>query len=243
MDGAAVKELAARLQAPAEIGGKVASPPGWTLTDPSTVAGAAAKHLDLYTLGAVRDYVVANRDQLDLATVVAHVVSPQMVRIDSRLRAVDRVRETYVQATAMNLMDGFIGKYLSIEEFIVGVQSRFVEDNTRQSVLRLFGNVKQEAVKTATDDGITQTVTAKSGAVLVTDVAVPNPVTLAPFRTFREVRQPSSLFVLRVQAGHSGGLPTVGLFEADGGAWRLSAISAVHDWLREALPVEVAVLA
>jgi len=64
-----------------------------------------------------------------------------------------------------------------------------------------------------------------------------------PFRTFREVLQPASPFVLRVQAGAQGGLPTVGLFEADGGAWRLSAVEGIRGWLAHELPDSIAVLA
>ena len=73
------------------------------------------------------------------------------------------------------------------------------------------------------------------------EAAVPNPVTLAPFRTFRDVAQPASLFVLRVQGG--GETPNVALFEADGGAWRLAAIENIKKWLEENITGEVEVLA
>ena len=78
---------------------------------------------------------------------------------------------------------------------------------------------------------------------LVSQVAVPNPVLLTPYRTFRDIVQPASLFVVRVKAGPSGGLPQVGLFEADGGAWKLTATDRLKVWLTEALPTDVAVLA
>lgn len=243
MDGDAVKELALRFRAPMVVEGNIAYPGDWKVVDPATIAGPQPEPLAVYTLGALRDYVKTNRDGLDLATVVVHVVSPQIVALQGALRETERVRETYVNATALNLTDGFLGKFMSIEEFIIGLQSRFLHADERTQVLKLFGTVKQETAKTATDDGITQTVTAKSGVALVTEVAVPNPVLLSPFRTFREVTQPQSPFVLRVQGGGHGGFPTVGLFEADGGAWRLTAVDRVRDWLAGALPSNVAVLA
>ncbi len=83
-------------------------------------------------------------------------------------------------------------------------------------------------------------VQARAGVALVSDVAVPNPILLCPYRTFRDVPQPSSLFVLRVRSGQ--GLPEAGLFEADGGAWRLTAIERIKQWLTEQLPAAVAVL-
>ena len=245
MNGEAIQELASRLQKPQEHGEFICVPPGWMAVDPAGLvkAGPRAETLGVYTLGALRDYVILNRDRLDLATLVVHVVGPQLVTLSSRLDDRSRTRETYVHAQAHSLTDGFLGKYQAIEEFIVGLQSRFVESDARAQVLRLFGTVKQGAERTAIDDGITQTVTAKAGAVLASEVAVPNPVTLSPWRTFREVTQPQSAFVLRVQGGSAHAMPSVGLFEADGGAWRLVAIDRVCDWLTEALPKGIAILA
>jgi len=74
--------------------------------------------------------------------------------------------------------------------------------------------------------------------------AVPNPVTLLPYRTFNEIAQPPGRFVLRMKSGvASGQRPAVALFEADGGAWQLEAIRRIRDWLRMNVPEEVAVIA
>lgn len=250
MNGDAVKELATQFRKPYVIGDDptdrvIAAPNDWKLVDPISlvVAGPTAEPLAVYSLGALRDYTTLNRDVLELGTLVAHVVSPQIVRLSGPLQARARNRESYVQATALNLTDTFLGKFMAIDDFIVGLLTRFADGNDRAAVLKLFGNVKHETVKTSQDDGITQIVSAKMGVVLAADAAVPNPITLVPYRTFREVTQPSSLFVLRVNAGRPGGLPEVGLFEADGGAWRLTAVDRVRDWLTEALPADVAVLA
>ena len=50
--------------------------------------------------------------------------------------------------------------------------------------------------------------------------------TLAPFRTFSEIEQPESSFVLRVNDRGR-----VGLFEADGGAWRNTAMLRIKEYL------------
>lgn len=225
MDGTFVQKLTEQLARPMEIGGFLYAPAGW-----SPKADAAAAALDVYSLGALRDYVKANRDDLDLSKCVVHVVSPQIVRLCGPIAGAFRQRECFVQAKVDNLADAFVGKYSSHEDFIVGLQTRFVPDEQRAAVLKLLGNIKQEDVRTSEDDGVTQTVTARAGVALKQDAAVPNPVTLTPFRTFREVSpQPSSVFVLRVQK--TGHMPNVGLFEADGGAWRLTAVQRIHDWL------------
>lgn len=250
IDGTAIKELATRIRNPMMVGDDpelrfVAIPNDWKVVDQSSLIapGPTPEALKVYSLGALRDYLKANRDALPMAELVVHVVSPQVVRLSSALRDVTRHRETYVEAAATNLTDGFLSKFMAIEEFIVGLQTRFVASDATRDVLKLFGNVKHEQVKTSADDGITQTVSAKVGVVLSAEVPVPNPVALEPFRTFREVLQPVSPFVLRVNSGRAGGLPEVGLFEADGGAWRLTAVDRIRDWLKDELPADVAVLA
>ncbi len=245
MNGDAVKELAAGLRRPVELGGFLFKPPDWVVKDPASLieAGPLAKTLGVSTLGSLRDYLAANKDALALDRLVVHVVAANVVQVLGPLDGRARVRETYLHATAADLTAGFLGKFMSLEEFLIGLQVRFADADDRKRLLALLSNVKHESVKTALDDGVTQVVQARAGVALVSDVAVPNPVLLCAYRTFRDVVQPSSLFVLRVQAGRSGGLPEVGLFEADGGAWTLQAIARVREWLIGALPPGLAVLA
>lgn len=245
MDGEAVKALVELSREPRQIGDFLITPNDWSVLDPAAMVkpGPTAKALAVSTLGAVRDYIKANRDALDIAKLVVHVASPCQVWVMGPLNARARVRESFIAATATDLADGFLGKYMPLEEFIVGLQVRFAEADDRKKILGLLSNVKHEQVKTALDDGITQVVQARAGVALVSDVAVPNPVLLCGLRAFRDVVQPSSLYVLRVQGGRQGGLPEVALFEADGGAWRLSAIERVKEWLIDALPADVSVLA
>lgn len=245
MDGTVISELASRLRTPQQVGDFIYRPADWVADDPAALvkAGPTAKTFDLQSLGALRDYVNANRDELKLESTFVHVGSPSLVSLSGPLDSRSRVRETFVQAKAVDMTDGFLGRFMSLEDFLIGLQVRFADSADRQRVLALLSNVKHETVKTALDDGITQVVQARAGVALVSDVAVPNPVTLFPYRTFRDVTQPESLFVLRVNSGRSGGLPEVGLFEADGGAWKLTAVQRVRDWLVIELPQTVAVLA
>lgn len=245
MDGKAIENILAAVKAPRELNGFIFRPTDWVAEDPASLIkpGPSAKALTVSTLGAVRDYVKANKDALDLTKIVVHVTSPSSVQVLGPLDSRARVRETFVAASAGDLTDGFLGKYMPLEDFIVGLQVRFADADDRKKILGLLSNVKHETVKTALDDGITQVVQARAGVALVSDVAVPNPVLLCGLRAFRDVVQPSSLYVLRVQAGHNGGLPQVALMEADGGAWRLSAIERVREWLVAALPTEVSILA
>ena len=97
-----------------------------------------------------------------------------------------------------------------------------------------MAGIRKQGGADYSDNGVTQTVSVQSGISLAGTKKIPNPVSLAPFRTFVEVEQPESLFILRVTDGRSG--PELALFEADGGAWRLAAINSIKDWLQEQLP-------
>jgi hypothetical protein len=245
MDGTAVEQIAGLTKKPTELSGFLFRPNDWSVEDPASLvkSGPVAKTLTVSTLGAVRDYLNANKDAIALNRIAVHVVSPSTVHVLGPLDVRSRTRETFVSAIAVDLTDGFLGKFMALEDFVIGLQVRFIDADDRKRALALLSNVKHETVKTALDDGVTQVVQARAGVALISDVAVPNPVKLCGFRNFRDIVQPSSLFVLRVKAGPMGGLPEVALMEADGGAWRLTAIERVRDWLRDALPAGVSVLA
>ena len=118
------------------------------------------------------------------------------------------------------------GQWYDVESFIIAMQSCFVQNEDSEKILKVVGNIKEEAVRQTGDDGISQQVTAKTGIATVENIKVPNPVVLAPFRTFREIAQPESKFVFRMQQG-----PRCALFEADGGAWKLDAMARIKEWL------------
>ena len=183
--------------------------------------------LEVKTLTAVVDYIRSDAD-LDRAggPVFLHVIDHSTVAIRSMLYKFDAVRETFLIAKCQPPAFPF-GRFLETEEFIIGVQAMFEDVSDRATILSLMGNIKEENVQNTGDDGISQKVTAKAGVSLVTNVKVPNPVVLAPFRTFSEIEQPRSPFVFRLQSG-----PKAALIEADGGAWKNDAIIAISEFLK-----------
>lgn len=209
--------------------------PGY-LTEIKPSKSPVTEAICLCTLsGLVASYVEADKNP-DLSYLV-HVTSESRVEIISDVFGPNRQRETY--AVASPILDGFVfGRYTDLETFIIALQSQFVQDQTTAAILKLVGNIKDEKVKTTADDGVSQQVTARVGISRVENVPVPNPVSLAPFRTFPNIDQPVSRFVLRLQSGAGSGTePKVALFEADGGAWRNEAMANIQEFLNEALPV------
>lgn len=192
--------------------------------------------LKLNTLTGLVEYINNGADGVkeDEIGLMVHVVNERQVDVLSGTFGRADQRCTYASATAdavLSKSDFQFGQYYDCESFVIKLLSLFEDFDGRASVLKIVGNIKEENVRQTGDDGVTQTVTARSGITRVEEVSVPNPVFLAPFRTFREVTQPLSPFVLRMKQGHSGGLPTVALFEADGGKWKLDAIQFIAEFL------------
>lgn len=126
------------------------------------------------------------------------------------------------------------GNFYDVEAFNIALQAHFVQNDATRSILAVVGNLSDGLVRSFNDDGITQEVTAKVGITRKENMAVPNPVTLHPYRTFLEVEQPASQFVFRMRSGDKS--PSCALFEADGGLWKNEAIQNIKAWLRERLP-------
>jgi hypothetical protein len=200
---------------------------------------AMAEPLQLATLAGLVAYAVANRDSLDLDSMMAVIDGPGQVRLVGPPKRDDFMeRPVFATANLAELVgnDGFpFGQYLDPELFIISLQSRFAPTPAVTALLKLVGSIKDESVRQLNDDGVTQTVTARAGAVLAKDVDVQPVVTLAPFRTFREVEQPESRFILRLRRGSEGQKPSIALFEADGQAWKLVAVERIAAYLRNRL--------
>ena len=161
---------------------------------------------------------------------IVHVISPLEVRLLSALRGPFMQRDVYAVAKCKPPKFDF-GRFVEHEEFMISLQALFEETPDRETVLAVVGNIADERVATFADDGVSQQVTVKSGITRKSEAKVPNPVKLAPYRTFAEIAQPVSPFILRMKQGSP--LPSVARFEADGGMWELEAISTIKKFLAD----------
>lgn len=191
----------------------------------------AANPLNLNTLTGLINYIKSNLER-QTKKLYLHVLSEKIVQLVGCLEE-DGRREVLVISSAITPEFPF-GRYLNAEEFIINFQSKFLKNNDRDILLKVIGNVVEENVKNTGDDGISQSVEIRSGITSRAEVKVPNPVKLAPYRTFSEVEQPTSDFVFRMKEG-----PLGAIFEADGGAWRNNAIVNVREYLKEELEKEI----
>jgi len=123
------------------------------------------------------------------------------------------------------------------DDCIIMLRSQFVPNEDIDYLLDLLSRVSDEDSVTSDDNGVTQKMSATAGVSLKNYVIPKTRVTLAPYRTFHEVEQPASEFILRVkQADKAAGIPLqIGIIEADGGAWKLNAKAKIADYFRKHL--------
>ena len=155
------------------------------------------------------------------------VVSPDQVDVLGTVRCDMQRERPYVTYAKLNRFD--FDSYMSIENMIINLKSRFAPTEDRDYLVQLLGNITDQQSVQTKDDGITQSATVKSGIQLVGEQRIKPIVSLKPYRTFLEVEQPESDFLIRLKDGRAA------LFEADGGAWEREAVKNVADKLRELL--------
>lgn len=126
------------------------------------------------------------------------------------------------------------GVFYDAENFNIAMQSMFQDTEDKATILQVVGNLREDSVRTMADDGVSQVTSVRTGVATVCDVKIPNPVSLKPYRTFLEVEQPESKFVFRMREGGK-----CGLFEADGGAWKMEAKRNIYDYFAKELAKEI----
>lgn len=192
------------------------------------------KALEFYTLAGLLSYLQAEDFGEDRPLV--HVVSPVRVEVvGGRIGRDGHLRRQYAVATCKSaVLQGFsFNQFHAMDTLHIALQTCFEADAGDIEELRKFcASVRSTAEVGVADDGVSQSVTAKAGVAAVVTTGVRNPWELAPWRTFAEITQPTSPFVLRFKQGDA---PTGGLFETGDASWQPNAVAAIAKHLRAAL--------
>lgn len=191
------------------------------------------------TLTSLVDYVRSQVERDNLYRydeLYIHIKSPVEVAVFEKDNILDGVKTRICRAIA-DLPQIQYGYFYDSESFNILLQSRICSTQESKELLAIVGNVKTSDVQTSSDNGVTQTVQTNKGVVLKENTELPNPVVLAPFRTFVEIDQVCSPFVLRARESEthddSKGV-SFALFEADGGAWKITATERIKAALEKA---------
>lgn len=167
------------------------------------------------------------------------VTLPVFIRVDNPtsvtvLSALDKDMNRDVLFHAECDVPGFREGFREYDKAIIEIRSKFAPDGDVDYILDLLSRINKENGVSTSDNGVSQTVEARTGVSLKQMVNVRPRVTLSPYRTFLEVEQPASEFLLRLNDDGD-----VGLFEADGGMWKLEAKKYILAYFDDALNDEI----
>jgi hypothetical protein len=193
--------------------------------------------LQIFSLSGVVDYVNGELDSKvkdDAAEIFVHVETPTKVNVYQSVKDREDRRLCLIQATA-DVPRHSWGEYRSLEDMNIYLQSHFLDDGARSNVLEQLAQIVTTDALIQNDDGVSQDVVIQNGIKRAT-ASILNPANLRPFRTFPEIDQPESPFVVRLKKSGENGV-YAGLFEADGGAWRNIARRSIHAYFDKELGV------
>lgn len=200
--------------------------------------------LKVSTLQALADYMNSEIDGDLVSMFLVAIDSPTQVKLLSEVD--DDMNRMHLMTANACLPEIKFNQFLERELFNIQLQSCFAgatdkeimndEIGDKEILLSIISSVQAGTVSEYTDDGFTQKANLKRGAKLET-AKMPNPVTLAPFRSFPEIEQVESDFIFRLKEEY--GSIECGLFPADGGAWQLESRQRIKDWLTAALSPHV----
>lgn len=194
-------------------------------------------HVDrpqILTVNGLDSIVKLVRHEIDIeenTPVFIRVVGPRKVEVFSTLDNTmgrDRLYEAVCDAPE------FKGGWRDHETAIIELRSAFIPNEGTEYLLDLLARISKEDSVTSEDNGVSQTATVRQGISLKQYEQVKPRIALAPYRTFTEVVQPESEFILRLDDD-----ARVGLIEADGGAWKMRAKEAIAAYFEEALAEKV----
>lgn len=143
------------------------------------------------------------------------------------------IRQVYYEAMATDV-PGWDNKVsLPFEEMQIALRTRFQETEDTPYVQKLLSDISTGAKVTYNDNGVATTVVTKKGIDLQSNQTIRPIISLRPYRTFQEVEQPESVFLIRI---NDRGITFV---EADGGMWKLKARETIKTYLEAMLAEEV----
>lgn len=191
---------------------------------------------EFFTLAGFVGFLEQETD-IEPESVLVHVVSPLRVEVVGKLEGVDNhLRRHYGTAVCRSAaLHGFsFNAPQPLETLHIALQTCFQQDvGEIQALRRFLASVKSAEEVGLADDGVSQTVSARRGISAVQTTGVVNLWPLAPWRTFAEITQPTSHYVLRFQQGE--GEPRAGLYETGDSSWQVRAVELIAAFLRARL--------
>jgi len=189
-------------------------------------------HVNLNTLTGFVDFIMSKSE--DTSNCLIFIEDYNQVCLITPIDDATKRRDYYIVAKLRKENEFNFGNYMDHEEFIIKVKSLIKDSYQRDQLMAFVSSLTINNSIDTKDDGVTQQVAIKRGmsGALKDKGEAPSIISLAPFRTFREIDQPESDFLFRMKAFDQK-IPVCALFEADGGEWKNKAIAEIKKFLED----------
>jgi len=177
----------------------------------------SASCLSAATLAGLVAYMEGNVDNLSLSDCLV-TIAAQRVSLCGKLRPT-RDRECFVAAKYSPSFGQCVDKTLPLREMVSALETHFEDTAFRAALLESLSKVQVTGLKVQRREGMGSRVTAEQGVMGDGWENLQPVVELAPFRTFPEVPQVPSRFLVEVTAEGEEENAAVKLRCVDGGAW------------------------
>jgi hypothetical protein len=186
------------------------------------------------SLTGIVNFLTENKDGLNIEKLMIHVVDHKTVRVITEAQGEENERYTVIEAVREEIQGFDYGRFMDHELFVIKLASMFEETEDLATLKSYSSKVSDDTAVKTSDDGVTQSVEIKKGlsGVRTEGVELPSQVTLKPYRTFSECKQPDSKFLFRMKK--DDGIQCA-LFEADGGFWKQTARESIAEFFKKEL--------
>lgn len=189
--------------------------------------------LSLNSLDALVKLVKTEASEMDTPLYIT-IPDHMTVRCFGQPSADERYfRQVYYEAHATDVPGWGEKNTLGFEEAQIALRTRFQETQDTLYAMKLLSDITCGAKITYNDNGVATSVVTRKGIDLQANESIRPIVKLRPYRTFQEVEQPESIFLIRISERG------ISFIEADGGMWKLSARETIKKFLEERLQQEV----
>ena len=194
----------------------------------------APSPIKIGTLQGVVEYVNHSIDlQEGVKGKQLHVIveSHKCVKVSTSLFGEQMQRADYAECEARGLSERLpINQYIPLERAIVFLKTHFVPTDESEKMVQFISSVKVKSSVKVEDNGMSTMVETKKGIARTAAEELPNYLTLKPYRTFAEVDQPESTYVVRASA--DSGEVEIAFYASDSSEWMVEATKNVAEYLK-----------
>lgn len=153
-------------------------------------------------------------------------------RILCYLNVIDKERNSRVMLYRATETDvaGVPGGWLDYQTAMIKLKAQFQDTPDKDYLIKLLSKIDVENGVHTEDNGMSQSVTVRTGIAAKGIENVKSICNLKPYRTFMEVEQPASDFLIRISDNQE-----IQFIEADGGMWKLAAKQTIKAYIETAL--------